>query len=426
MGKQPSPGACPALSEPLFRAIVGGLFLEARVPNGSIIDAGALMGFESCYYAGMSPLRTVHAVEPLSSNVAFMKRQYSRSHPNLTPLLGGLGSSTRTLELGRDARRVAGVQLSHTRSLYKALDRSPVDDGDKQRGRTVTVRRVDDLFTQRWAGERLGFMHLDVQGGELDVLRGSMATLTRDQPLFSVELDVQQNHSYSKELLGIIHDAGYRAVLIEEVCGVNMDCRNILALPRSRSALFADSPTLNLAYAAGHLVPVDGTSVLQHAYPCCGPGRACCRSARSCCTASTVDDWFRLHNLPPRSDVGPWNGYLRNGVDAHGTDVGMNAMGGASQERRLAEAPKAPVLEVLIYDSRRDRKGVYASVISQGLPLRVGKLKGSGARPYQSADKPTWLLQILPTITSNVVMPCAGTETKPTPMDQLRSTVGHP
>ena len=229
MGKQPPPGACPALSEPLFRAIVGGLFLEARVPNGSIIDAGAHMGFESCYYAGMSPLRTVHAVEPLSSNVAFMKRQYSRSHPNLTPLLGGLGSSTRTLELGRDARRVAGVQLSLTRSSYKALDRSPVDDGDRQRGRTVTVRRVDDLFTQRWAGERLGFMHLDVQGGEQDVLRGAMATLMRDQPLFSVELDVQQNHSYSKELLSIIHDAGYRAVLIEEVCGVNLDCRNILA-----------------------------------------------------------------------------------------------------------------------------------------------------------------------------------------------------
>ena len=81
----PSPGACPALSETLFRAIVGGLFLEARVPNGSIIDAGAHMGFESCYYAGMSPLRTVHAVEPLSSNVAFMKRQYSRSHPKSDP-----------------------------------------------------------------------------------------------------------------------------------------------------------------------------------------------------------------------------------------------------------------------------------------------------------------------------------------------------
>ena len=403
MGKLPSPGACPALSEPLFRAIVGGLFFEARVPNGSIIDAGAHMGFESCYYAGMSPLRTVHAVEPLSSNVAFMKRQYSRSHPNLTPLLGGLGSSTSTLELGRDARRVAGVQLSLTRSSYKALGRSPVDGGGKQWSRTVTVRRVDDLFTQLWAGERLGFMHLDVQGGELDVLRGAMATLTRDQPLFSVELDVQQNHTYSKELLSIIHDAGYRAVLIEEVCGVNLDCRNILALPRSRSALFADSPTLNLAYAAGRLVPVDEGSVLQHAYPCCEPGRACCRSARSCCTASAVDNWLRLRNLPPRRDVGPWKGYLRNDV-AHRTDVSVNAVGGVSSERRLAQAAKSPALEVLVYDSRRDRKGVYASVRSQGLALRVGKLKGSGARAYRSSDKPTWLLQTLPTITSNVVM----------------------
>ena len=41
---------------------------------------------------------------------------------------------------------------------------------------------------------------------------------------------------------------------------------------------------------------------------------------------------------------------------------------------------------------------------SQRLALRVGKLKGSGERPYRSSDKPTWLLQTLPTITSNVVM----------------------
>ena len=137
MGKLPSPGACPALSEPLFRAIVGGLLLEARVPNGSIIDAGAHMGFESCYYASMSPRRTVHAVEPLTSNVAFMRRQYSLSHPNLAPLLGGLGSSTHTLELGRDARRVAGMQLSLTRTSYKALGRSAAGDGGTQWNRDL-------------------------------------------------------------------------------------------------------------------------------------------------------------------------------------------------------------------------------------------------------------------------------------------------
>ena len=51
-------------------------------------------------------------------------------------------------------------------------------------------------------------------------------------------------------------------------------------------------------------------------------------------------------------------------------------LGGVILERRLAQAAKPPVLEVLTYDSRRDRKGVYASVRAQGLALRVAGFQG--------------------------------------------------
>ena len=88
-----------------------------------------------------------------------------------------------------------------------------------------------------------------------------------------------------------------------------------------------------------------------------------------------------------------------SGVDgpdpAESSVLAPHAVGGVILERHLTQAAKPPVLEVLTYDSRRDRKGVYASVRAQGLALRVGKLKGSGARPYHSSDKPTWLLQTL-------------------------------
>ena len=300
MGKLPAPGVCPALSEAIFHAIVRGLFFEARVPNGSIIDAGAHMGFEACFYAGLAPQRTVHAVEPLSSNVAFMRRQYGKSHPNVRPLLGGLGSSSHNLALGRDAHRVAGVQLSLTHTHYKVINGTAADDDGPTHRKTVRVRTVDDLFAQRWAGEHLGFMHLDVQGGELEVLRGAMVTLKRDQPLFSVELDVHRNYSYSVELLNCLSNGGYHALLIDEECGVNLDCRNILALPKSRSALFAGSPTIKDAYTAGQLVSVDNTSLFQYAYPCCKPGRSCCPSRSNCCTASLVDKWLQTNYKPSR------------------------------------------------------------------------------------------------------------------------------
>ena len=85
----------------------------------------------------------------------------------------GGGGQYHRVRISGATRRVAGVQLSLTRSSYRS--------GGANEKSAVTVRRIDDLMTQQWTGETLGFMHLDVQGGELDALQGAMATLARDQ-----------------------------------------------------------------------------------------------------------------------------------------------------------------------------------------------------------------------------------------------------
>jgi len=92
--------------------------------------------------------------------------------------------------------------------------------------------RLDDLF----ATERLAFAHLDVEGAELDVLHGGEATILRDRPVFTVEVHVQLNRSFTSELVEWIARRGFSIYLVHERCGVKFDCRNLLCLPVERVA----------------------------------------------------------------------------------------------------------------------------------------------------------------------------------------------
>ena len=154
------------------------------------------------------------------------------------------------------------------------------------------VRRVDDLFSS----EQLGLLHLDVEFHELEVLRGAEAVIARDQPVITTEVMV---HSLRNETvegpLRWLKARGYDSFLIDEICGMRADFRNLLHLPRTRS--FLGSSTLDLAVAARALVAVDGNTIRNYAFPCCEPGGGCCplsrgRPAGSCCAHWRVHAWL--------------------------------------------------------------------------------------------------------------------------------------
>lgn len=127
----------------------------------------------------------------------------------------------------------------------------------------LPIRRIDSLFSN----ETLGFAHFDMEGGELDTLKGAAATIRRDQPVLTVELFVHKDKSYREQLLRLISDLGYSTYMVDEVCGWNLDCRNLLCLPRTRFA-HTNSHTLNLAVGSRALLgPIHSDTIA--AAVCC-------------------------------------------------------------------------------------------------------------------------------------------------------------
>ena len=145
--------------------------------------------------------------------------------------------------------------------------------------------------------------------------------------------------SFTDALLTFLDGAGFAVFLIEESCGMRMDCRNLLAIPKDGPLLFPSglrrahtpSPTLDIALGARVLVPVDRASITTHAYPCCRHGGECCRTSKahaeflghpSCCMWGHVrgmlkrtmppDAWVNNRTnerlVPWISHAGPWQG----------------------------------------------------------------------------------------------------------------------
>ena len=136
-------------------------------------------------------------------------------------------------------------------------------------------------------------------------------TIARDRPVLVLEVTVHHAPARTRALLARVDSLGYDAFMIEEICGMRPDCRNLLALPRphrtEKRSRFSGSDALDLASASRALIPVDAHNIGSLAFPCCRRGGACCpyrdpdRRGRigKCCTHWQVHTWL--------------NGPLRNG-----------------------------------------------------------------------------------------------------------------
>ena len=236
--------------EPLLRMLVGVIFAEGMLLNGSVVDCGAHTGAESCYYAELDRSRTVHAVEPLTRNARQIVAAYG-DRPNIAVLEAALGSQERTVALAQTSR--TATMLANVYAAKSAAPSPPAAagaGGDKRKQATFRVYRLDDLFHGAWAGERFAFGHFDVEGSEADLLHGARHVIARDRPVFTVEISAVRAHAAARHLLRLVEDMGYVPYLVPEKCGIRGDERNVICVPKERRAEAVAARTVLLSSGA--------------------------------------------------------------------------------------------------------------------------------------------------------------------------------
>lgn len=275
--------------ETILGSLMGGLIRESQsgivslVPSeGLFLDAGMQFGEFGAHMAVSGPSRHVLMIDPSPTHVASAQSKFGRL-ANLEIMHGGLGSSVGTM---------------------KARDES----FNMQVGAEFPLYTVDSLFYDK--GRKLAFAHWDVEGLELDVLRGARATIKDSKPIFTTEVRVHQNHTYTNELLEFIFELGYDSYVINEVCGFpHMDYRNLLNIPRTMNIELMKSDTFSLLDATRAFArvppPSEGNDgdIFRMVLPCCELGKECCLgtniNAQKCCNEANVMKWLgKAENHP--------------------------------------------------------------------------------------------------------------------------------
>lgn len=199
-----------------------------RHRDGTAIDVGANRGIYSFLLSGL--FHRVVAFEPNPDMVTFGRRMLP-SNVEVRPYALGAADAKGQLKIpagrgGRESPLVATLSSA-----------SAAVSGQVKRTIPVDVRTLDGLELGP-----VGFMKIDVEGTEIEVLNGARRTIARDRPVLMVELlagfyaqpiavidRVCSEHGYRCQLLT---EAGLVDAIAHLAAGMPTSSRNVLFFPK--------------------------------------------------------------------------------------------------------------------------------------------------------------------------------------------------
>ncbi len=199
--------------------------LERITPSeGTVFDLGAHIGFLSLYFARLvGPGGKVYAFEPGPNNLPYLRRNV-RARPNIEVVPKGVGD--RDGELTLYVESLTGQNNSFVRDfdVFEYYKGRAFDSGIRTTEARVRMVTLDQFVREK--GIRPDLVKIDVEGFELEVLKGAASTLRDNRPLLLIEIQRQKG-----SVLKFLESAGYaaftparRAVYRSEDLDVNTFC----------------------------------------------------------------------------------------------------------------------------------------------------------------------------------------------------------
>jgi FkbM family methyltransferase len=197
---------------PDYEAILESTYRRLINVGDTVIDVGANQGRHTKIFAELVGLKgSVHAFEPLPDIFAILEAK--RLPPEV---------KTYQLALG----------LFHGPSAFVYAKGSPDESGLRQRKSfnrpdlvkpeiiTVEVRRLDD-FSEQIRGVR--YIKMDIEGGEVDCLRGATQLIARDRPYISAEYGGTAYEPYGHTVQTLFKQAQEMGYVVGDLFGAVID-----------------------------------------------------------------------------------------------------------------------------------------------------------------------------------------------------------
>ena len=176
---------------------------EIRVDT-NCVDIGCHVGAYLQKIVTLAPAGRHHAFEPVPDKAAWLRRKF----PGVSVVEAALDDAEGTKDFFVDPSQTALSGLSpHARGVGPQTLR-------------VQCRRLDDVIDE---GTRVGFIKVDVNGGELPALRGARRLLLHDRPFVLLgctqgglgDYDISADEVFEF----LVDQAGYRIFLLKDRLG---------------------------------------------------------------------------------------------------------------------------------------------------------------------------------------------------------------
>ena len=188
-------------------------------PGQCLVDVGADIGYYVLLASQLNNGAPVLAFEPNSMNREYLERNISENQLSAVRLItAGLGNLAGELFLRTETARID----------------TSADEGTV--GERVPIYRFDDLTPELLGGQipKVDFVLIDVEGAELEVLKGMEITLRRDRPKLIVEVHgpfLPEFGTTKSEVLDWIRGIGYNIHWLLGDPITQGGYTNVLALP---------------------------------------------------------------------------------------------------------------------------------------------------------------------------------------------------
>jgi FkbM family methyltransferase len=163
--------------------------------GGVCVDVGAAAGI---YTAALShlvgPSGRVHSVEPLAfAHPLWTRLLHTRAAPNVTHHPVALGAEPGTATMSVPVGRYGPV----TGRSFLAWKTSGLGSNTEFATQVDVVAKVNTLDALCAGFDRLDFVKIDVEGGELDVLRGGRHVIDAFRPALLIEIEARHISRYA-------------------------------------------------------------------------------------------------------------------------------------------------------------------------------------------------------------------------------------
>lgn len=225
--------------------------LELFLPKleGAFVDVGVNLGQTLSKVKLVDPTRSYFGFEPNAACHAYLEKLVRANNwPNVTILPCGLSDRTSILRLhvsAHDATDGLG-------SFLPSLEERP--EAVLNYAKHAVAFRFAELA--HLIDERIAFLKIDVEGAELEVVRGMAETIRRDEPIVAIELMPDRTLvGRHEQTVALLQSLGYDLFCIEKQS--NNRWAGLQAMP---SYLFPVAPSMT-DYLA---IPRSKPSLLDH------------------------------------------------------------------------------------------------------------------------------------------------------------------